>query len=45
MINQGANQVTKQLKQIKKAMNYHTIAFNSFSVSGEEIITKILDHE
>ena len=44
MLNQRTNQVIL-LKQIKKAMKQHLIAFNSFSVSSEEIITNILDNK
>ena len=32
-------------EQIIKVMKRYPIAFNSFSVSSEEIITNILDHE
>ena len=35
MMNQGENQVTL-LKQVKKAMKQHPIAFKSFSVSIEK---------
>ena len=44
MIIQGANQVTL-VKQIKKAVKRHFIAFNSFSFSSEEIMISILDYE
>ena len=37
MMNQGENQVTL-LKQAKKAMKQHPIAFKSFSVSSEKKI-------
>ena len=41
-MNQGVNQVTL-LKKIKKAMKRHPVAFNSFGVSREEIVTRIVD--
>ena len=44
MIIQGASQVTL-VKQIKKAVKRHFIAFNSFSFSSEEIMISIIDYE
>ena len=41
-MNQGANQLTEM---DKRAMKRHPIAFISFSVSRELIVTSILDHE
>lgn len=44
MMNRGANQVIS-LRQTKQPLKVHPIAFNSFSISCEEIITNIMDNE
>ena len=43
-MNQGAHQETL-LKQIKGAVKWYSITFNSLSVSTEENVTNILDHK
>lgn len=43
--NQEANEKNVTEADKKSAIKWYPIAFNSFSVSGKEIITNILKHE